>query len=221
MSLRKIHITKQDQGIGQIGGGAWVEDMEHWPMDQLGGRPMVPLWSITPVFFPVPQIAENVRITVFVPATDEPRSWHEASEQLLVRSGKLNPQSTRLHAKVLLHPQAAQPYIPNGVDVLPEGYLGLEPMTDEELNLETRHLFKGAAMSKQLGREHWLQEQVVVSPRYFFAGQLLEADLVKWDAAYTGIFGGGIGYLFLDYRIKQVTDYADAGIFFIQYAESK
>lgn len=217
MSFYKIKISPKDEGIGQLGGGAWLERLEDWPRSQENGSFMLPLISFDSAFFPTFVIAPDYRITVFVPAPEDGTFSTEYGEGLSHNFGHTPLDPSKLSAKMLLHKTGAEELCPDSTFLLPKGYLSLEELTDEEFDLENLDEVNGIELSKRHLRAHWLRDMIKISPRYHLVCQLNELDLVEFHQAYKGIFNAGIGYVYLDYRIKKLDDLAEAGFFFIQY----
>ncbi|NGZ77179.1 hypothetical protein [Saccharibacillus alkalitolerans] len=208
--------------VGRIGGGARLNALPAWPIGGEDGLPMLPLVRLGSEFFAIPTISEDFMLTVFLPQpgaegfspTYADRIRCGAAEQ----GAYLEPEN--LSAKVLLHEKSASELRHPSSLYLPPGEIGLSPMTDEELDREIADEVNGIEISKQFGREHWLNDPLRISPRYHLIAQLNEADLAAFDPAYRGIFNGGIGYLYLDYRIKKLQG-GEAGLFFIQYPKKE
>lgn len=217
MSFYKIKFSPKDEGIGQLGGGAWLERLEDWPRSQEDGSFMLPLISFDSAFFPTFVIAPDYRITVFVPAPEDGIFPAAYGEGLSHNSSQTPLDPSRLSAKMLLHKKGTGELCPDSTCLLPKGYLSLEELTDKELDIENLDEVNGIDISKRHLRAHWLQDMIKISPRYHLVCQLNELDLVEFHPAYKGIFNAGIGYVYLDYRIKKLEDLAEAGFFFIQY----
>jgi len=217
MSLNKINITLDNNHIGQLGGGAWLNSIAAWPVDEETGELLLPLVSLEAAFFPVPQIPPGSMITVFVPAQSHGLLTGERRERMSHNSNTATLNPARLSTRMILHHKGSEELYPPSVKLLPKGYLSLEPMSDKELDQENKHSFNGLPVSKQMGRAYWLQEMIRISPRYHLLCQLSEQELVDFDPSYQGILGQGLGYVFLDYRIKTLQDGDAAGFFFIQH----
>ncbi|GEM_PF-718231 len=221
MTYSKIKIGSEDHGIGRVGGGAWLKDAADWPLDG-DGAAMLPLISFDRRFFAVPMLPDNFMLTVFVPLPGPDGFTNGYAESLGSEAAKsrtgsrLLEGSVGLAARVLLHEQGAEERRQPASRFLPPGFLELEPMNDEELRRELADEANGSEISKRQGREYWLRDFVRVSPRYSLLAQLNEAELAAFDSAYRGIFGGGIGYVYLDYRVKKAKSGDEAGIFFVQ-----
>lgn len=218
MSLNTIHITLENNHIGQLGGGAWLNSLAAWPVDEDTGELLLPLVSFEPAFFPVPQIPSDYMITVFVPAQPNGLLIGERRERMSHNSNEATLDPARLSTRMILHQKGSEELYPPAVKLLPKGYLSLEPMSDQELDQENKHSFNGLPVSKQMGRSHWLQEMIRISPRYHLLCQLNEQELGEFDASYQGILHRGLGYVFLDYRIKTLQDGDAAGFFFVQHS---
>lgn len=219
MSLNKISFSEHDTGLGQLGGGAWLHDMALWPKAPDTGEFMVPVIMLKPAFCKTPFIPEGMAVTVFVDARRDGESYkrsmirkytiHQTSEFDKTSSG---------HVRVTVHKLADRELFSDAAaDAIPKRYLSLIPMTDEEFQEETDDEISGVGISKQMGRPGWLQDPIFPSPRYHFMAQILDSDITKISPCHEGIFGGGIGYLFMDYRAKKATEGQEAGYFFIQF----
>lgn len=217
MSIHKINIIRQDQGIGQVGGGAWLDSLSDWPVCQENGAFMVPLFSFSSAFFPTPMIPSDFMVTVFLPPLVDGGFSLEYSKRISHNSSDNPLDLSKLPTKVMLHKKASEELYPDSSALLPKGYLSFEEMNDEEFDKEIEDEVNGIEISKLMGRAHWLQDLIRITPRYTLLSQFNEMDLVKFSPAFKGIFNQGIGYVFMDYRIKKLNALDDAGFFFTQY----
>ncbi len=219
MGIKKIHFSDKDQGLGQLGGGAWISDLSLWPTDPETGALMLPLITLTPSFLGTPFIAQDMALSVFISVQRTPDGFKRSS----LRHFTVHQQTEleALHAgysRVLVHKKASQELIPEPLaDLVGRRYIQLEEFDEADLAEELEDEYSGAAMSKVLGRPCWLQDAIHESPRYFFAAQIQELDIRRVSPEHDGLFANGMGYLFIDNRAKKLTDTAEAGYFFIQF----
>lgn len=66
MGINQIILSEQDHNLGQIGGGAWLADLELWPKDPQTGQLMLPVITMTSTFLDVPFLSSGMALTVFV-----------------------------------------------------------------------------------------------------------------------------------------------------------
>ncbi|MDT3665336.1 hypothetical protein ROK90_04810 [Cronobacter dublinensis] len=213
MSLKKIVLTNEYRTSAQTGGGAWLDRIEDWPTDSKTGLPMLPLLTLFADFFPGKQLSEDQCITVFIPQTEKDYSRTYCRNI----SCNLADQTQGYNTRVIVHKKSNAEHSPLDINLLPKGYVDLVEMDDDELDEEIEDEINGSSLSKQFGRPHWLQDPVNIPPQYFFGLQLNEADLLNFGDRYAGMFDDGMGYLFIDYRVKKASSTADAGLFFIQF----
>ena len=66
MGINQIILSEQDHGLGQVGAGAWLTDLDLWPRDPQTGQLMLPVMTMTSTFLSVPFIPPGMALTVFV-----------------------------------------------------------------------------------------------------------------------------------------------------------
>jgi hypothetical protein len=121
-------------------------------------------------------------------------------------------------ARVILHELVDEPLVPEEPPFLLErAFIDFEEMTREEHEEENEDEDSGIELSKPSGRPYWIQDPIYESRRYMFLMQLLDADVAGTGNAHIGLFGEGIGYLFLDKQARRGKEGDEAGFFFIQF----
>lgn len=219
MAINKIIWSDQDHALGQLGGGAWLEDLALWPTDPKSGKPMLPLVMMTSRFLSVPFIPEGMAITVFISVERSQGHFKRSTlREFTVNQQSDLPKLNVGHSKVLLHTLADHEMEVSTVDMpITRQFIAQQPLNAEEMADELDDEMNGAEMSKVLGRPCWLQDPIDETPRYYFLAQLLDADISVVSPNHEGLFANGIGYIFADNRAKKLTSGADAGYFFIQF----
>lgn len=101
--------------------------------------------------------------------------------------------------------------------LLERAFIDFEEMTDEEHDEEHQDEDSGIGLSKPSGRPCWLQDPIYEPARYMFMMQLVDADVAEASPQHAGLFGEGIGYLFVDMQARRGKQGDDAGFFFIQF----
>jgi hypothetical protein len=219
MSINQIILSEKDLGLGQIGGGARLNDIDLWPKDPITGHLMIPVLMMTSDFLSTSFIPSGMALTVFVSVEREGSTYKRSSlRQLAVHQQSELEKLVQRHSKVLLHALAPFELVPEILeDPIPRSYIALQPLTDEQMMDELDDPDSGASISKVLGRPGWLQDPLYEPARYYFLAQILDADIAKVSSRHEGLFGGGIGYVFADNRVKKMKEGDDAGYFFIQF----
>lgn len=172
MGINQIMLSEQDRNLGQIGGGAWLTDLDLWPKDPQTGQLMLPVMTMTSTFLDVPFIPAEMALTVFICVERKDENYTRSS----VRQLAVHQQSEMEKLKfgrscVLLHTLATTELTPSAlVDLIPRTYIPQQPLTPKEMEEELEDLECGAGISKALGRPAWLQDPLNESPRYYFFG---------------------------------------------------
>lgn len=222
MAWNRLFFTDTDEGTGQLGGGAWLEDISLWPLNPDTREPMLPLLMINSTFLAIPFLPEGMVATVFVSAKATSEGFSEALMQKYTvhQKDELSKLASG-HAKVLLHRLSAEErFIEHMPPPITKKYIQLNEFTALDAELESEDDFNGAEFSKQLGRPCWLQGHIYEGSRYFFLAQLLESDIASVSPQHEGIFSGGMGYLFWDNRAKKLSEGSEGGYFLIQLPET-
>ena len=219
MGINKIILSGQDHNLGQIGGGAWLTDIDLWPKDPKTGQLMLPVMMMTPTFLCVPFIPPEMALTVFASVERNDETYTRSSlRQLTIHQQSEMEKLKAGHSCVLLHTLAASELKPTAlINPIPRTYIAQQPLTPEQMEEELEDLDCGAGISKVLGRPAWLQDPLYENPRYYFLAQLTDADIAKISPSHEGIFGGGIGYVFADNRAKKMKEGNMGGYFFVQF----
>ncbi|UPK80209.1 hypothetical protein LW139_15490 [Proteus vulgaris] len=216
MGFNKITIDSVDHKIGYIGGGAYLENIADWPMDN-NKRPMFPFISLEKNFFPTNAFPDHMMITVFLPLPKKNIFSINYFRDISLNLNIDNIDIKKLSAKVLIHRKGTNELIIPNEFALPKGFINLKSLSSDELKEEIEDEINGIEISKQFGRPAWLQDQININSRYHFITQINETDLKNFNKAYENIFNDGMGYIFLDYKIKNTNKTSNAGFFFIQY----
>lgn len=219
MSINQIILSEHDSNLGQIGGGAWLTDIDLWPKNPQTGQLMLPVITMTPMFLTVPFIPPGMAITVFISVERSNETYTRTSVRKLAVHQQNEMEKLQLgHSCVLLHALAPSELKPATlIDPIPRRYIAQQPLSPEQMKDELEDLDCGADISKVLGRPAWLQDPLYENPRYYFLAQLTDADIAKASPRHEGIFGGGIGYIFADNRAKKMKEGDISGYFLVQF----
>lgn len=219
MGFDQIIFTEHDQGLGQIGGSAWLTSLDLWPKDSETGQFMLPVVMITSTFLTVPFIPPGMAITVFVSTEYGRDAIKRSSVRKLAVHQQCEMEKLKLgHSYVLLHELASGEINASDIiEVMPRAYIALQPLAPKQMEEELDDPDCGIGVSKALGRPAWLQDPLYESPRYYFLAQILDSDIAKISPRHEGIFGGGIGYIFADSRAKKMQAAGAAGYFLVQF----
>ncbi len=217
MTYHKISIVSDNQGVGQIGGGAWLDDFSDWPLDLETKKAMIPLISFNNTFFPLQWFSPDQVVTIFIPQTSNGSFSPNYYRSISCNLNNWALECNRLRTKVIVHKKGKDELFNNNVTHFPVGYLDLQEMNEVESKEELEDIWNGNDLSKRLGRAHWLQDPINLGARYHFVAQFNEIDLRRFDTDYDGIFNDGMGYVFFDHRLKKANNNSEAGFFFIQY----
>jgi hypothetical protein len=220
--MKKILLSQQDRGFGQIGGAALLKDLSLWPKNPETGMLMTPILTLSERFQPAMFVPPGMAITVFL-AVEQHQDG--SFSRPLQRRYTVNQQIELLNvlssgfARVILHELASQPLEPANPPLLLErAFIDFEEMTDEEHDEEHQDEDSGIGLSKPSGRPCWLQDPIYEPTRYMFMMQLIDADVAEASPQHAGLFGEGNGYLFVDMQARRGKQGDDAGFFFIQFA---
>lgn len=220
--MKKILLSRQDRGFGQIGGAALLKDVSLWPTNPETGMLMTPILTLSERFQPATFVPPGMAITVFLAVEHYPDG---SLSRPLQRRYTVNQQAelqdviSSGFARVILHELANQPLEPGNPPLLLErAFIDFEEMTDEEHDEEHHDQDSGIGLSKPSGRPCWLQDPIYEPARYMFMMQLVDADVAEASPQHAGLFGEGIGYLFVDMQARRGKEGDDAGFFFIQFA---
>ncbi|WGV21503.1 hypothetical protein QIY50_04455 [Pseudomonas putida] len=219
--MKKILLSRHDRGFGQVGGAALLKDLSLWPTNPETGMLMTPILTLSERFQPATFVPPGMAITVFL-AVDQ---YQDGSfSRPLQRRYTVNQQAelqdviSSGFARVILHELANQPLEPGNPPLLLErAFIDFEEMTDEEHDEEHHDEDSGIGLSKPSGRPCWLQDPIYEPARYMFMMQLVDADVAEASPQHVGLFGEGIGYLFVDMQARRGKQGDDAGFFFIQF----
>ncbi|HAL66247.1 hypothetical protein ACSFEV_17370 [Pseudomonas fulva] len=219
--MKKIVLSQQDHGYGQIGGAPLLKDLSLWPANPQTGGLMTPIMTLTEQFQPARFVPPGMAITVFL-AVEQQQDG--SFNRPLQRRYTVNQQSELQSvlsggfARVILHELASHPLEPSTPPLLLErAFIDFEEMTDEEHDEEHEDEDSGIGLSKPSGRPCWLQDPIYEPPRYMFMMQLVDADVAQASPPHGGLFGEGNGYLFVDMQARRGKEGDDAGFFFIQF----
>ena len=220
--MKKILLSRHDRGFGQVGGAALLKDLSLWPTNPETGMLMTPILTLSERFQPATFVPPGMAITVFL-AVDQ---YQDGSfSRPLQRRYTVNQQAelqdviSSGFARVILHELANQPLEPGNPPLLLErAFIDFEEMTDEEHDEEHHDEDSGIGLSKPSGRPCWLQDPIYEPARYMFMMQLVDADVAEASPQHAGLFGEGIGYLFVDMQARRGKEGDDAGFLFIQFA---
>lgn len=219
MGYKTITHSDRDESFGQFGGGAWLEDTTLWPRDPDTGALMLPVLMLTDRVLSIPFLAKGMVATVFVSVERSADGFKLSSIRKLTVNQESDVDNLRKgYSKVIMHKRSKEELFPEPVgNYLKSAYVALNEFTDEDDAEELEDDTNGAGMSKLLGRPHWLQDMIPEPPSYYFLAQISEYTIRKVSPQHEGIFGDGMGYLFIDHRAKKLDEGAEAGYFFIQF----
>lgn len=220
--MKKILLSRQDRGFGQIGGAALLKDVSLWPTNPETGMLMTPILTLSERFQPATFVPPGMAITVFLAVEHYPDGSFSRPLQrryTVNQQAELQDVISSGFARVILHELANQPLEPDNPPLLLErAFIDFEEMTDEEHDEEHHDQDSGIGLSKPSGRPCWLQDPIYEPARYMFMMQLVDADVAEASPQHAGLFGEGIGYLFVDMQARRGKEGDDAGFFFIQFA---
>lgn len=221
LALKKIMLSERDRSFGQIGGAPLLKDLSLWPANPQTGGLLTPILTLTEQFQPARFVPPGMAITVFL-AVEQKQDG--GFSRPLQRRYTVNQQSELQNvisagfARVILHELASQPLEPSNAPLLLErAFIDFEEMAEEEHDEEHEDEDSGIGLSKPSGRPCWLQDPIYEPPRYMFMLQLVDADVAEASPQHAGVFGEGIGYLFVDMQARRGQEGDDAGFFFIQF----
>ncbi|WP_296266631.1 hypothetical protein [Pseudomonas sp. UBA6562] len=220
MSDNKIIFSDHDEGLGQVGGGAFLEDSALWPKAPDSGEPMTPLMTLTERFLPVKFVPEGMALTVFIVVRQQAGHFNRATQRhyTVNQNSELGTACKSGYARVVLHTLSERALWPTpGTPLLPRKFINFQAMSEEEVDEELEDEDSGIELSKPLGRPSWLQDPIHGSARHVFLMQLLEADIVAWSPEHEGLFAEGIGYVYLDKQARRGKQGDEGGYFFIQF----
>lgn len=218
----KLVFVPPSDTQSQIGGGAWLENIENWPKIPGSENKMLPLLTLRQEdFFPDRECLLGMAITVFISSRTDTKGFSASVARKMCVSDNQSRDSVLRggHSAVLLHrvgqkeltPDIETPYIKkNGVKLLPFS------KTEETDDLEDE--INGIECSKKAGRPSWIQDEIYMDPKHYFFLQITEEDITSISLRHEGVFRGGIGYLFLKNGLNKLGDNAIAGEFFIQFS---
>lgn len=219
--MKKILLSRHDRGFGQIGGAALLKDLSLWPTNPETGMLMTPILTLSERFQPATFVPPGMAITVFLAVEQHQNGSFSRPLQrryTVNQQAELQDVISSGFARVILHELASQPLEPGNPPLLLErAFIDFEEMTDEEHDEEHQDEDSGIGLSKPSGRPCWLQDPIYEPARYMFMMQLVDADVAEASPQHAGLFGEGIGYLFVDMQARRGKQGDDAGFFFIQF----
>ena len=219
--MQKIVLSQQDQGFGQVGGGAFLNNLSLWPISPENGELMTPLLTLTERFRPARLLPPGMAITVFIAARQQRDGdfSHNLQRRYTVNQpSELQEVTKNGYARVILHELAEKPLFPDDHPLLLQSaFIDFEEMTDEELEDEHADEDRGIDLSKPSGRPGWLQDAIYPPARYTFLMQLADGDVAEASPQHEGLLAEGIGYVFLDRQAVRGKEGDEAGYFFIQF----
>ncbi|WP_313301879.1 hypothetical protein [Diaphorobacter sp.] len=200
---------------GQLGGGAYLAELNQWPRNGYNVT-MTPFLTIRASLFPTSYLPQKSCITVFLPYSIDRYTIKD------IRSCTLNDQSQvkEFHGgagKVVFHEENSAEIKPAEIETFPSFPLISREMTPLEASEDLEDEISGLYGSKLLGRPSWIQDEIFMPEKYFFALQIIEADIVKLDKRYEGIFNDGALYLYLRQSLKKSNHGDVVGEVFIQF----
>lgn len=221
LTMQKIVLSQQDEGFGQVGGGAFLNDLSLWPVSPESGELLTPLLTLTERFRPARWLPPGMAVTLFIAARqlrDGDFSHNLQRRYTVNQPSELQEVIKNGYARVILHELAEKPIVPSDHPLLLQSaFIDFEEMTDDELEDEHAHEDSGIDLSKPSGRPGWLQDPIYPPDRYMFLMQLADGDVTEASPQHDGLLAEGIGYVFLDMRARRGKEGDEAGFFFIQF----
>jgi hypothetical protein len=213
-----LHFRHGAEDQSQVGGGAWLEDLTHWPMTPDAGRPLVPVLTLRQSIFVAPTIPEEMAVTVFAPIEHDNGQFKASGVRRFAANdtNELN-RHAETDVSVLLHKLGDTELFADKCPFMPKYSMFREKFTENEMAEENEDDYVGVLRSKLFGRPGWLQDEVFPPAQFVFCLQLFEDDLRKADAAFDGLFRGGAAYLFLNQSLKRMPRGKQCGMFFAQF----
>ncbi|MGN8249309.1 hypothetical protein [Pseudomonas sp. SMV7] len=220
--MDKIILTQHDQGLGHVGGGAYLNNLALWPTNPKTGELLTPLVTSTERFYSGDRcIPAGMATTVFIAAQHYQSGGFNAALQrryTVSEQSQLQEQINNGFARVILHDLAPEPIVPDNAPLLlTQAFINFEAMSEDEWDEEIGGEYGGIALSKAGGSPSWLQDPVYEPNRYMFHLQLLDADIAALNPEHEGAFADGIGYVFIDLQARRGKEGDEAGFFFIQH----
>ena len=119
--------------------------------------------------------------------------------------------------KVILHKDTGPEKFAENRKHYPAFLLQQREYTDQEETEEFEDDINGVYLSKVYGRPSWLQDEIFYIGKYRFAIQITEADLVRKNKDFEGIFDDGSLYVYLSKALRIMKDGDICGEAFIQF----
>lgn len=220
LNPNKIVFSDQDAGLGQVGGGAFLEDIALWPRVPDTGQLMTPLMTLSERFLPEDFVPKGMAISVFIAVKERDGYFNESVQRRYTahQQSELQEVIERGYSRVILHTLSKEALLPSSETMtLPSQFIHFRAMSEEELAEEVQEEDCGLELSKPQGRAGWLQDPIFPPEHHSLLMQLSEYDIAQWSPAHEGLFVDGIGYLYLDERVRQGQQGDEAGYFFIQF----
>jgi hypothetical protein len=202
----------------QVGGGAWLESADDWPISALTGKPLTPLITIRQSLFIIPTIPENMAVTVFIPVEyDRNQIKSSTVRQYTANDPNQLAALNETGACVFLHKLSSTELLLDNCHLFPKLSVSKRKFNDEEMQKENEDDIIGSQTSKLFGRPGWLQDEIFLPEPFDFTLQIFESDLYALKSEYEGIFRDGAGYLFLNEKLKKLNSKSKAGHFIAQF----
>jgi hypothetical protein len=113
MGITQIILSEQDRNLGQIGGGAWLTDLDLWPKDPQTGQLMLPVITMTSTFLDVPFIPAEMALTAFICVERKDENYTRSSVRQLAVHQQSEMEKLKLgRSCVLLHTLATTELTP-------------------------------------------------------------------------------------------------------------
>lgn len=212
-----LNFSTPTKGISQIGGGAFIPSIEHWPKDKATGVPLAPFFCIRADLFAIPTLPSNHVVTIFLPSQKDGNITRSLLRKFTCNDASHLSDIKSNPCRVLLHPESNIELFNPEAYVFPPHSVRADKFNDRELEEELLDDKIGLQRSKLYGRPGWIQDELFFPQKFDFCLQIFESDLRKIDREYDGVFGDGAVYLFLDKGIKRKSGVQDVGILVAQF----
>lgn len=218
--MHRIEFTEFGDGMSQLGGGAWFNSKDYWPICPISKKYLLPVMTIRGNFFPTERFpSPDLCITVFISVIYNKGSFYGINSRHFAASDTKELSSIKKGtSRVILH-DVGDKEIFMDVDFpyINKCGMHLVEFTSEEKDEEVQEPDDSLYLSKFSAFPSWLQDPVIPPPSFSFNLQLLEYDIVKISPEHEGIFNDGAGYLFLSRNLRRMKNMDEAGFFIVQY----
>lgn len=209
---KMIFKVTDDIMEARLGGLPILDDRVAWPTDPETGEQLLLLASLPASFWLKTNIGALLPaqccLSIFM---KHPQGDRKAVRRMTVHEDSQLPNISSAPVKVLIH-RTADSIRPDGVvgAIYPMLTIGLE--AHSEVDRDPEMTDRGTTFSKVGGVPGWGQDEIHV-PDHIFALQLEEFEIGRACAGWFEVFGGGVGFLFVQCKEGII----ESGVFFVQF----